>query len=166
MENNYAPSNETLLILATRTGKRWWHRWTQIHTGLRKMAPNKEVFWTFANLQCKSWLDEINWNLSWCILHMCSISYIIASINQCNHRWVRDLIWLKMVTLAPSPSSHLTVIIYSLLSFIKWVPVFFSIYYSLWSAPFLIGKIYIHNTWQLAFSDICLPWGNLHCFYQ
>lgn len=103
MENSYAPSNVTLLILATRTGK-----------GCRQNL----VLISFFLFCCDNADSEITSYVSCCIPHT-DISYSIASISQFNHRWV--LIWLQMVTLAPSP--YFTTLISMLLSFIKWAPV-------------------------------------------
>lgn len=100
MENSYAPSNVMLLILATRTGK-----------GCRQNL----VLISFFLFCCD---NEITSYVSCCIPHT-DISYSIVSISQFNHRWV--LIWLQMVTLAPSP--YFTTLISMLLSFIKWAPV-------------------------------------------
>lgn len=70
-------------------------------------------------VQCSHNIHVLLWKCSqWdqlcvcCILHFNYVSYGIALINQYNHRWV--LIWLQMVTLAPSPSSEFTVFKFSL----------------------------------------------------
>lgn len=96
MENNYAPSNVTLLISATRTGTGFQLTGTQAHTGHTDINHKKQQRQFALKLQPVK--------LAWIYLLLCFAywSYFcnMVSINRCKHGWL--LIWLKLVTLAPS----------------------------------------------------------------
>lgn len=76
MENNYAPSNGTLLILATRTGKGFRHIGTQAHTQIAFRI----VLSTFCCEKAASESQLVI--LSCCILHIDYISYVQSVQSQ------------------------------------------------------------------------------------